>query len=323
MFKTDPDPERWSLPARYEAQAKKQGTLQAIYGTEEGGGYEWPWDAPGRYVFSLGLSGASMMAQHGPYGDGDDTEPMIQVLWPRHCVQHTEGAALHPGLRAGPGAGPSCAGDLLVYKGTNPRVDSFSAFFDNSRLEEPRTAQGTTLHEELRTRGVTHVYVCGLALDVCVYHTAIDAKEGGFCTSVVYDACRGVNRIDIEQRMREMTEAGISLVKASDVPRMMAERTLSDALAEAMKAAMESEQEAARRQAARDAAYPGHSVPPYAAAIEQRQLERATKGRAQSLQQAPPGKQGVQRPRAISEEPAPGLPPSPCHTDSVMHSSHI
>ena len=104
---------------------------------------------------------------------------------------------------------------------------------------------------------------------------------------------------------------------------MMAGRTLSDALADAIKAAMDSEQEAARRQAARDAAYPSHSVPPYAAAIGQRQLERATKGRAQSLQQAPAGKQDAQRPRAITEEPPPGSLPSPSRTNSVMHSSHI
>ena len=266
---------------------------------------------------------ATSTAAAGDEDNGDDAEPMTQVLWPRHCVQHTEGAALHPGLCTGPGSGPSCASDLLVYKGTNPRVDSFSAFFDNSRLEEPRTAQGTTLQDELRMRGVTHVYVCGLALDVCVYHTAIDAKEAGFCTSVVTDACRGVNRIDIEQRMREMGEAGIALVRASEVPHMMAGRTLSDALADAIKAAMDSEQEAARRQAARDAAYPSHSVPPYAAAIGQRQLERATKGRAQSLQQAPAGKQDAQRPRAITEEPPPGSLPSPSRTNSVMHSSHI
>ena len=82
----------------------------------------------------------------------DGTSPMTQVLWPRHCVQNTLGAACHKDLR-------SEASDVIVYKGAAPGVDSYSAFFDNAKFNQ------TTLLSELRVRGVTHVYLCGVAFD--------------------------------------------------------------------------------------------------------------------------------------------------------------
>jgi len=186
----------------------------------------------------------------------DESEPMVQVLWPRHCVQNQVGSALHGDLDAGPLKGYDT--DVLVFKGTNPRVDSYSAFYDNSRLCTPLTSKGTSLLQELRSAGVTHVYICGLALDVCVAYTAFHAREAGFVTSVVFDACRGVNHEDIESKMREMSSAGIQIVQSADVPRLMTSRTLPEALSEAIQAAMESETQEARRLADRDGSFPGH-----------------------------------------------------------------
>ena len=79
----------------------------------------------------------------------------LQVLWPRHCVQNSWGAELHKELKVHPKA-------RVVYKGVNPAIDSYSAFFDNAKLGK------TCLEELIRDEGCTDVYVCGIATDVCV-----------------------------------------------------------------------------------------------------------------------------------------------------------
>ena len=76
--------------------------------------------------------------------------------------------------------------DGLFKKGTDPLVDSYSGFFDNGRRH------ATGLGDYLKQRGVTQVYVCGLATDYCVKWTALDALSLGFGTTVISDACRGV-----------------------------------------------------------------------------------------------------------------------------------
>ena len=80
---------------------------------------------------------------------------LFQVLWPRHCVQNSWGAELHKDLKVHPKA-------RVVYKGVNPNIDSYSAFFDNAKLGK------TCLEELISTEGCTDVYVCGIATDVCV-----------------------------------------------------------------------------------------------------------------------------------------------------------
>ena len=94
-----------------------------------------------------------------------------QVLWPRHCVQESWGAELHKGLKVGDdNKDPDDTDDhdqvhskgRVVYKGVNPNIDSYSAFFDNAKLGK------TSLEEMIREEGVFDVYVCGIATDVCV-----------------------------------------------------------------------------------------------------------------------------------------------------------
>lgn len=87
-----------------------------------------------------------------------------QVLWPAHCVQKTEGAELHRDL-------DRVDNSIHVYKGTNPEIDSYSAFWDNMKLSK------TTLDDQLKARSVTDVYLVGLATDVCV-GTLIDRVKG-------------------------------------------------------------------------------------------------------------------------------------------------
>ena len=95
-----------------------------------------------------------------------------QVLWPDHCVQDTDGAALHPALRL-PHA------ELIVRKGFRPAIDSYSAFFENDH----RTPTG--LSGYLRERGFTRVFLAGLALDFCVRYSAEDARQQGFDAIVI------------------------------------------------------------------------------------------------------------------------------------------
>ncbi len=103
-----------------------------------------------------------------------------QVLWPDHCIQGTESAALHPALDI-----PHAA--LILRKGCHPDIDSYSAFFENDR----KTPTG--LLGYLRERGLTRVFVAGLALDFCVRYSAQDAQRNGFSAVVLEDACRAID----------------------------------------------------------------------------------------------------------------------------------
>ena len=103
-----------------------------------------------------------------------------QVLWPDHCVQGTPGAAFHPAL-AVPHAG------LIIRKGFRPAIDSYSALYENDR------ATPTGLVGYLRERGLTRLFLVGLALDFCVRYSAEDAHRAGFGVVVVEDCCRGID----------------------------------------------------------------------------------------------------------------------------------
>ncbi len=103
-----------------------------------------------------------------------------QVLWPDHCVQGSQGAAFHPELR-------SDAADLVIRKGFRSAVDSYSAFFENDH----KTPTG--LEGYLRTRGVTDLWMVGLATDFCVQYSALDAARLGFSTTIITDLCRAID----------------------------------------------------------------------------------------------------------------------------------
>ena len=127
-----------------------------------------------------------------------------QVLWPDHCVQETPGAEFHAGLYA-----PHAS--LVVRKGFHPTIDSYSALYENDR----KTPTG--LGGYLRERGLTRVFLAGLAFDFCVRYSAEDARRDGFDVFVVEDACRG---IDIDGSMAatrtSFAECGISCINARE-----------------------------------------------------------------------------------------------------------
>ena len=118
-----------------------------------------------------------------------------------HCVQDTPGAALHPDLRL------SRAG-LILRKGMNRDVDSYSAFVENDRIAV------TGLAGALHARGVRRVFVTGLALYGCVAASALDARAAGFDTWLVVDASRGRPN---PARAAELHAAGVSRVHSGDI----------------------------------------------------------------------------------------------------------
>ncbi|GFQ88567.1 nicotinamidase [Trichonephila clavata] len=134
--------------------------------------------------------------------------PIEQKLWPRHCVQNSWGSELHSELKIADNA-------TFIYKGTCSDIDSYSAFWDNQKLSQ------TNLAEELRSRGVTDVFVSGLATEYCVGYTALHALEHGYRTILVEDACRGVDVKDIEETKRKLVERHGAIVTSDKVRNMV------------------------------------------------------------------------------------------------------
>ncbi|WLH33199.1 bifunctional nicotinamidase/pyrazinamidase [Pseudomonas sp. FP2196] len=132
-----------------------------------------------------------------PYGE--------QKLWPDHCVQDTAGAEFHPQLHL-PHA------QLVIRKGCNPDIDSYSAFLEADR----RTTTG--LAGYLKERGIDTVYMVGLALDFCVMFSALDARAAGFNAFVVLDACRAID-LDgsLAAAIDRMQSAGVGLLQSTDL----------------------------------------------------------------------------------------------------------
>jgi nicotinamidase/pyrazinamidase len=135
-------------------------------------------------------------------GDVIELDGLPQILWPVHCVQKTVGAAFVSALDMKQVA-------EVFQKGTDPRIDSYSSFFDN----EHRKATG--LGDFLKARRVTDVFIAGLATDYCVKFSALDAISLGFKTHMIEEACRGVNlqESDAAKAIEEMREAGVEIVK--------------------------------------------------------------------------------------------------------------
>jgi nicotinamidase/pyrazinamidase len=131
------------------------------------------WHPAGHSSFASQHAGAAPFQSVAmPYGP--------QTLWPDHCVQGTPGAAFHPQLAAN-------RAELIIRKGFRREIDSYSAFFENDRT----TATG--LAGYLRERGLTRLFLVGLATDFCVHYSAMDARRLGFEAIVVDAGCRAID----------------------------------------------------------------------------------------------------------------------------------
>ncbi|MET3439832.1 nicotinamidase/pyrazinamidase [Variovorax paradoxus] len=128
-----------------------------------------------------------------------------QVLWPDHCVQGTDDAALHKDLKL-----PTA--QVIIRKGFNKGVDSYSAFEEADR----KTATG--LGGYLKQRGIKTVYVVGLATDFCVAWTALDARKAGFEVYVIEDATRAIDlNGSLAAAWKQMTAKGVKRIQSGDI----------------------------------------------------------------------------------------------------------
>lgn len=150
------------------------------------------WHPAGHSSFASSHDGKS------PY-DVIDMPYGPQVLWPDHCIQGSMGAKFHMELQQD-------RADLIIRKGYNPAIDSYSAFFENDH----KTATG--LEGYLRTRGITELTMVGLALDFCVNFSAVDAANLGFDVTVRRDLCRAID-LDgsLAAALEGMEKAGVML----------------------------------------------------------------------------------------------------------------
>jgi nicotinamidase/pyrazinamidase len=139
-------------------------------------------------------------------GDVIDLNGLQQILWPIHCVQGSFGAEFAPGLNTD-------AFEEVFVKGTDTEIDSYSGFFDNGHRK------ATGLGDYLKEKGVEEVYILGLALDVCVKFTVLDALGLGFKTYLVEDGCRGVNlnEGDSDKALSEMREKGAIIAQSDQI----------------------------------------------------------------------------------------------------------
>ena len=128
-----------------------------------------------------------------------------QVLWPDHCVQGTDDAALLKDLKL-----PTA--QLIVRKGFHKDVDSYSAF------QEADRKTGTGLKGYLKERGIKTVFVTGLATDFCVAWTAMDARKAGLRTYVIEDATRAIDlNGSLAAAWKDMAARGVQRIQSADI----------------------------------------------------------------------------------------------------------
>ena len=135
-------------------------------------------------------------------GETIDLDGIDQILWPEHCVQDTSGADFHPLL-------DTTRFKAIVYKGQNPHLDSYSAFYDNGHVVS------TELADYLSRQEIGCIYIVGLATDFCVKYSARDAARLGFRTYLIQDACRGIG--DVDEAIEEMKRAGVHIISSATV----------------------------------------------------------------------------------------------------------
>ena len=152
------------------------------------------WHPAGHSSFATTHGADPMTLTQMPYGP--------QVLWPDHCIIGTNGAAFHSDLNVD-------AADMIIRKGYNPAIDSYSAFFENDH------STPTGLEGYLRTRGIDTLILVGLATDFCVNYSAVDAAKLGFNVTVRMNLCRAIDFDgSLDAAIAGMTQAGVSVEQA-------------------------------------------------------------------------------------------------------------
>jgi nicotinamidase/pyrazinamidase len=151
------------------------------------------WHTPDHHSFASAHRGSEPFEQRTvSYGE--------QTLWPDHCVQGTRGAEFHPALQL-------TQAELILRKGFRREIDSYSAFFENDHT----TATGLAAY--LRERGLSRVFLAGLAYDYCVGYSALDARQLRLPAIVLRDACRAIDlNGSVKKIEAEFAAAGVEVV---------------------------------------------------------------------------------------------------------------
>ena len=151
------------------------------------------WHPKGHSSFAISHEGKNPLdVVKMPYGD--------QILWPEHCIQGSKGAEFHCNL-------DTDRASAVIRKGSNPLIDSYSAFFENDR----RTATG--LDGYFKTLGIEKIYLVGLATDFCVNYSAQDAAKLGYKVSVFEGMCRAIDlNGSLDLARTEMRDCGVELI---------------------------------------------------------------------------------------------------------------
>ena len=146
---------------------------------------------------------------HASFASNHDKEPFSpykgnleglgEVLWPDHCVQGTNGAEFHQDI-------DTDKFDLIIRKGQDPEVDSYSAFRDNDGTDLGLAAY-------LKGLNIKKIVLVGLALDVCVFYTALDGIKADFDVELILEASKGVNteENDVENAIDKMITKGVKV----------------------------------------------------------------------------------------------------------------
>jgi nicotinamidase/pyrazinamidase len=137
-------------------------------------------------------------------GDRIRVGDIDQILWPVHCVSHTYGSELAPLL-------DKENFECIFYKGTDKNIDSYSAFFDNARRKS------TYLGDYLKQRGVSEIFLTGVATEYCILYSVMDAIDLGFRVYVIVDACRPINLNprDEQHALEAMAAKGAEIILSS------------------------------------------------------------------------------------------------------------
>jgi nicotinamidase/pyrazinamidase len=156
------------------------------------------WHPPNHFSFAASHPGKQ------PY-DSVELTYGTQTLWPAHCVQGTRGAEFHTALEL-------TQAELILHKGFRPQIDSYSAFYENDRTTP------TGLAGYLKERGLTRVFLAGLAYDYCVGYSALDARRLGLPAFVLRDACRAIDlNGSVAAIEGEFAKAGVALIDSADL----------------------------------------------------------------------------------------------------------
>lgn len=149
----------------------------------------------------------SFALNHGKKpGECIEVHGVKQQLWPTHCVQGTLGAEI-------PFALQSCKIHHKVFKGTEPNIDSYSAFFDNAKKHKTR------LDSYLKKKKIDTLFFVGVATEYCVKFSVLDALELGYKVYVIKDACKGVEEKEGKKAFSLMEEKGALLTSSKKIPK--------------------------------------------------------------------------------------------------------